>query len=119
MVTTGVPAPVMRDAHLVEHRSQVDDLGLASRVVDHGLALCAHRGHNEVLGGADARKLERDRRTHQALGGIGVDISMVGIERHAQGFEAQDMHIDLARTEVAAARHRDSSPYRNGPATGP
>ena len=45
-------------AHLDEHPAEVDDLGLARGVVDDGDAVGEHRGHQHVLGGADAREVE-------------------------------------------------------------
>ena len=47
-------------AHRVQEVAQVDDLGLAGRVVEHRGALGVDGGHDDVLGGADARELERD-----------------------------------------------------------
>ena len=92
-------------AHLVEHVGEIDDLGLAGSVVDNRGALRAHGSHDEVLGSAYARELERDGGTAQALGSTGVDVAVGGVELDAQSLETQDMHIDLAGTQVAAARH--------------
>ena len=44
--------PVDPGAHRDQHLAQVDDLGLAGRVVQHAGALGQHRGHQQVLGGA-------------------------------------------------------------------
>ena len=52
-------------AHLLQHRAQVDDLGFARGVVDHGRALGEHGGHEDVLGGPDAREVEPDLRPAQ------------------------------------------------------
>ena len=93
--------------HLVEHVGKVDDLGLAGSVVDNRGALCAHGSHDEVLGGAHAREFERDGGAVQTLGSTGVDVAVGGVELDAQSLETQDMHIDLASTQVAAARHGD------------
>ena len=43
----------------------------------------------------------------QALGRVGVDIAVGGIELNAQGLKTKNMHIDLASTQVAAAGHGD------------
>ena len=91
--------------HLVEHVGKVNDLGLAGSVVDNRGALCAHGSHDEVLGSAHARELERDGGAVQTLGSTGVDVAVGGVELNAQSLETQDMHIDLASTQVAAARH--------------
>ena len=85
-------------AHLVEHVSEIDDLGLAGGIVDNRGALCAHRGHDEVLGRTDTGKLERDGGTAQALRRAGVDVAVGGIKLDAQGLETQNMHVDLAGT---------------------
>ena len=85
-------------AHLVEHVSEIDDLGLAGGIVDNRGALCAHRGHDEILGRTDAGELERDGGTAQTLGRAGVDVAVGGIKLDAQGLETQNMHVDLAGT---------------------
>ena len=92
-------------AHLVEHVGEIDNLGLASGIVDNRGALCAHRGHDEVLGRTDAGELERNGGTAQTLGRISVDVAVGGIELYAQGLETKNVHIDLASTQVAAAGH--------------
>ena len=94
-------------AHLVEHIGEIDDLGLAGGVVDNCGSLRAHGGHDEVLGGADAGELERDGGTVQTLGRIGVDVAVGGVELNTQGLKTENVHIDLAGTQVAAARHGD------------
>ena len=43
----------------------------------------------------------------QTLGSTGIDVTVGGVELDAQSLETQDMHIDLASTQVAAARHGD------------
>ena len=92
-------------AHLVEHVGKVHDLGLARGVVDDGGALGMHRGHHEVLGGTDARELERHGVADDAVGRRGVDVAMCDLEVDAQGLEAEDVQVDLAGADVAAARH--------------
>ena len=67
----------------------------------------AHGCHDEVLGRTDAGKLERDGGTVQALGRVGIDVAVGGIELNAQGLKTQDMHVDLASAQVAAAGHGD------------
>lgn len=94
-------------AHLVEHVGEIDDLGLAGGIVDNRGTLRAHGCHNEVLGRTDTGKLERDGGTAQTLGRISVDVTVGGIELNAQGLKTKNVHIDLASTQVAAARHGD------------
>ena len=52
-------------AHLLQHRAEVDDLGFARCVVDHGRAVGEHGGHEDVLGGPDAGEVEPDLRPVQ------------------------------------------------------
>ena len=106
-------------AHLVKHVGKVDDLGLAGSVVDNRGALRAHSSHDEILGSAHARELERDGGAAQALGSTGVDVTVGGVELDAQSLETQDMHINLAGTQVAAARQRQSWRDGNDRAGGP
>ena len=75
-------------AHLVEEVGEVDDLGLARGVVDGGGALGEHRGHHEVLGGADAGERQRHGVAHEAVGRARVDVAVVDLELHAEGLEA-------------------------------
>ena len=105
MVTTGVPAPANARAHLVQHISQIDNLGLARRVIDGGGAVGTHRGHDEVLGSANACKLQGDKRARHALLGVGVNIAVLGVKRYAKRLKAQDMHVNFAGTKVATTRH--------------
>ena len=91
--------------HFVEHVGEIDDLGLAGGIVDNRGALRAHGCHNEVLGRTDTGKLERDGGTAQALRRAGVDVAVGGIKLDAQGLKTKNVHIDLASTQVAAARH--------------
>ena len=93
--------------HLVEHVGEIDDLGLAGGIIDNRGTLRAHGGHDEVLGRTDTGELERDSGTVQALGRVGVDVAVGGVEFDAQGLKTQDMHIDLASAQVAAAGHGD------------
>ena len=95
-------------AHLVEHAHQVDDLGLARGVVDDRGAVRADRCHDEVLGCADAREGEGDRRALEPIGSFGVQVAMVVLELNAQCLEAEDMKVHLAGADVAAAGHGDN-----------
>ena len=65
---SSVPTPVDLGAHAVEEVAEVGDLGLAGRVVDDRGALGEHRGHDDVLGGADARELEQDVGAEELVG---------------------------------------------------
>ena len=93
--------------HLVQQVGEVNDLRLASRIVDGGDALGEDRRHHEVLGGTDARKGERDGLALEAVRGARVDVAVVDLELDPERLEAEDVHVDLARADVAAARHGD------------
>ena len=93
--------------HLVKEVCEIDDLGLASRVLYHGRAHYMDGGHHEVLGGTDACKVEHNLGALEAMRYAGVDVSVIDIEVDAEGLQAQDMHVYLARPDVTAARHCD------------
>ena len=92
-------------AHLVEHVGEVNDLGLASRVVDDRGALGEDRGHHEVLRGSDACEGKGHGLSVDAVGRGGVDVAVIDLELNTQGLQAEDVHVDLAGADVAAARH--------------
>ena len=94
-------------AHLVQHVGEVHDLGLAGGVIDNGGPLRADGCHDEILRRADARELERHRGTRKALRSRSVNVSVIRVEFDTESLKAEDMHIDLAGTEVAAAGHGD------------
>ena len=66
-----------------------------------------HRGHDEVLSGANACELERHVGSDDAVGRAGVDVAVSRLELDAQGLEAKDVHVNLARTQITATRHGD------------
>ena len=92
-------------AHRRQHRAQVGDLRLARRVVDDGRALGVHGRGEDVLGGADARELERDVGAVQAIGGR-LDVAVLHLERRAHRLETLHVHVDRPAAEVVAARQR-------------
>ena len=67
IVIDGSPHTADLGAHLAQHRGQIDDLGLPGGVVDHRRAVGQHRGHQDVLGRADAREVQPDRRPVQLV----------------------------------------------------
>ena len=62
-------------------------------------------GHKAVLRGADAGEFQRDIGAMQAFGRVGVQVPVVHGELHTQGLKTHQVHIDLAGTDLAAARH--------------
>ena len=69
------PTPSMSAPIDDQHLAQVADLGLAGRVVDDRRALGVHGRRQDVLGGADARELERDVGAEQPVG-VGLDVAV-------------------------------------------
>ena len=78
----GAACTLNMGAHAREHVRQVDDLGLARRVLDERRPVRHHGGHERVLRCADARELEhhvgamqtvRRRRMKDAVGVVEVD----------------------------------------------
>ena len=64
-----------------------------------------NRGHHEVFGSAHARKVKGNRGAVQSLGCRSVDVAVIEVKLNPECLETQDMHINLARTNVAAAGH--------------
>jgi hypothetical protein len=93
--------------HLDEHVAHVDDLGLARGVVDGRRPVGEHGGGDDVLRGSDAREREGDVGAVQALRRR-VQLAVGELERRAHRLQPGDVHVDRARTEVVAARHRQA-----------
>ena len=94
--------------HCHEHLAQVADLRLPGDVVDHGLAGGEHRGHQQVLGGADAREVEPQVGAAQPAGNLGDDEAVLDADLGAELAQAGDVHVQPARTDVVPARQRDA-----------
>ena len=94
-------------AHRNQEVGEVDDLGLAGGVVDDGRSPSAHGRHHEILGRAHALEIEDDLGADQAVGRARVEVAVVYLELDAEGLEAGDMHVELARADLAPSRHRD------------
>ena len=101
-------APADARTHTIEEVDEIDDLGFARRVLDHGRPAGYARRSEQVLCGADAREVQDDVCAVQsALGGDGVDEAVTGPNLDSELGEPADVHVDLARPDVASARHRD------------
>src|SRR4051812_9899467 len=92
-------------AHRCQHGGEIHDLRLAGRVVDHGCALREDRGHQQVLGRANAGKVEPDHRTGQPLRHTRVQETVLPLDDCTESLEAGDMHVEAAMTDVVATRH--------------
>ena len=97
-------------AHLVEAIGDVDDLGLARGILDHGRALGQRSRHDRRmraadrdLGKDDLAALEPVRRGRHDIAAVDLDVGPELGERH-------DQEIDRPRADGAAARHRHPRP---------
>ena len=96
-----------RDArpHGHEHVRKIHDLGFARGVLYDRGALGRHGGHEQVLGCSHTGEVEYDVRAVQPVGRAGLKEAVVDGELHADGLEADKMHVDLASADLTAARH--------------
>ena len=92
-------------AHSIEHVAQVNDFRFTRGVVDNGFALRHHRCHQHVFRGTYAGKIERNVRTTQTIGRLRLQVAMLHFKANAQLLQAQQMHVNLARANLATARH--------------
>ena len=89
-------------AHLVQHRAQVDDVGLTRGVVDRRDALGEHGGHQDVLRRTHRRELQLNLRAVQVIClrdhtavldvAVGAELSQPGL-----------MHVQWSRTDGVTA----------------
>ena len=86
---------------------QVADLRLARGVFDHRLAIAAHRRQNGVFRRADAGKRQADAPTVQVFRAA---LGKMPPHRHlrAQRLQGEDVQVDRALSQRAAARQRDA-----------
>ncbi len=92
-------------AHGAQEIRQIDDFGLARRILEHRLALGEGRRHHEILGAGDGDRLEHQAR---ALAGAGarLDVAVLDVNVRAHGLQAGDVNVDRARADRAAAGQR-------------
>ena len=95
-------------AHRHEEVGQIGDLGLPCRVVDHGGAARQHPGEQEVLGGRDARVVERDRCAVQRRR-LGHQEAMLGSHGRPHPLQPADVQLDRPGPDLVSARERDAS----------
>ncbi len=105
--------PVYVGAHRHEELGEIDDLGLAGGVVDHGGAAGGRRRHEEVLGRPDAGIVERHDGAPQPVAGD-LDETVLDLDGGAQPLQAANVKVDAPRTDVAAAGHGDRRPAKTG-----
>ena len=75
--------------------------------MDDGRPPRAHGCHHEVLGRADALEIQNDLGANEPVGRGRVEVSVVYLELDAKRLEARDVHVELARPDLATARHGD------------
>jgi hypothetical protein len=80
---------------LIEHRAQVDDVGLARGVVNGGHALGDDRSHQNVLSGADRGELQLDFCAPQVVR-FGDDTAVLDVAPCAQLTKSGLMHVQRA-----------------------
>ena len=95
--------PLDLGAHADEELAQIRDLGLAGRVVDDRGALGVDRCGEDVLGGSDTGKLERDVGAVQTVG-AGFHHAVTQFEGGAHRLQPFEVHVDGSAAEVVATR---------------
>ena len=94
-------------AHGVQEAGEGGDLRFPGAVLDDGDAVGEHRGHHDVLRRPDAGVLEGDLRRAQPVGSAGLYEAVVELDVGAQSTQALYVEVELAQTQVAAARGGD------------
>ncbi len=100
------PGPRDLRAHLVEHRAQVDDVGLARGVVNGRHALGDDRGHQDVLGGTHRGELQLNLCAPQVIR-FGDDAAVLDVAPRAQLTQSGLMHVQGPRSDRVATRQGD------------
>ena len=95
-------------AHFIEHIRKINDLRFARGVIDNGRAFSSDRSHKHVFRSTHAGKIEEHLRCMKPIRARGIKVTMIVHEIHTQCFEHGKMHVDLARTDLAAAGHCDA-----------
>jgi len=88
-----------------EQVREVAHFGLARGVLDHGLALREHGGHQQVLRPGDGDHVGDDARALQALRAR-LDEAVLDVDLGAHRLQALDVLVHGARADRAAARQR-------------
>ena len=101
-------------AHLLQHLAEVDDLRLARRVVDDRGARGEDRGHQDVLGGADAREVQPDRSRRSARAARGRRCSRARCRARRRAWSGRPCGSPAAaRADGVAAGHAPPRPRRS------
>ena len=100
------PSPGDLGAHLVQHRAQVDDVGLARGVVNGRDALSDDRGHQDVLRGTHRRELELNLCASQMLR-FRDDAAVLDVAFRTQLAKPCLMHVQRTGPDRVAAGQGD------------
>ena len=102
MTILSVPAPRDLGAHGDQEIGQVDHLGLARGVLEHGLAVRQCGGHHEVFGARHRHGFQHQARTLQAVR-AGFDVAVLDMNIGAHRLQTRDVDVDRSRADRAAA----------------
>ena len=91
--------------HGVQKLGQVGNFGLARRVVDDRRPFGQHGRHEQILGSADAGKLQQHLRSKESLHPA-LDVAVAGREGDPHLLESSQVHVDGPMAEVVAAGDR-------------
>src|SRR5690606_20431013 len=90
-------------AHGDQDLGQVDDLGFAGGVFQHGAAFGQGGGHHQVFRAGHGDHVRQDARAAQAFG-LGHDEAVLDADARAHGGQALDVLVDRPLADRAAAR---------------
>ena len=90
-----------------QQRGQIDDLGLAGAVLQHGFAFGEHGGHQDVFGAGDGDFVEGVVGSLEPVG-AGLDVAVLLHDCRAELFQSLEMKIDGAGADGAAAGDGDA-----------
>ena len=96
-------------AHLAQAVCQIDDLGFARRVLDHGRALGQSCRHQRVFSGANRYYREIDDAALQTTGRFSKDVAIAQIKLCAHRLECLQVQVDRARPNRTATGQRNDS----------
>ncbi len=104
----GLPRARDARAHRVQAVGEIDDLGLARRVAQHGRSLGERSRHQRHMRAADGDFRKVDLGADEALLGARHDIAVLDRDLGAELLHRHEQEIDGARADRAAAWQRDA-----------
>ena len=113
--------PSMLGAHLDQAFGDIADFRLGRGILDDGVAMRQHRGHEGRMGGADRHLVELDMGALEALLGLGNDIAGFDLDLGAELLHGHARCMSTGRVPMAQPPGSDTlaSPQRasSGPST--